>query len=153
MKPLSFTCTGIIPLLPEEIAANILAVERWPEFEGYGILPGITEARFDFYTPAVVGSRIAVQNSDGSSHVEEITRWEPQSHVQLTFYGFSPPLCYVAGRFVENWVFSRQEDGTLVTRSMDLYATRWYTRPFLFLIAPLLRRAVAHHLTQLGNHR
>ncbi len=45
MRPVAFTCRESLRLAPEQIAAQILDLSKWPEFEGYGILPGIECAR------------------------------------------------------------------------------------------------------------
>ena len=52
-----------------------LDLSQWPGFTGWGPLPGIRQANFLRRTDAVRGSRIAVINTDGSSHVEEILEW------------------------------------------------------------------------------
>ena len=77
MKPIAFNCTETIPLPPEDIAAQILDVAKWPDFRGYGPIPGIKSAEFETRTPNVVGSRIRVLNLYGSTHVEEIVEWQP----------------------------------------------------------------------------
>jgi hypothetical protein len=77
VKPITFTCREILPLAPEEIAEQILDLTKWPEFRGYGPIPGIRSAEYETKTPNVVGSRIRVSNLDGSSHVEEIVEYRP----------------------------------------------------------------------------
>ena len=77
MKSITFSCEETLAMPPEEIARQILDLDLWPGFEGYGPLPGIRAAEFEARTPEVVGTRIRVTNTDGSSHVEEIVEWEP----------------------------------------------------------------------------
>ena len=72
MKPITFTCEETLLLAPEDIARQILDLTKWPDFKGYGPVPGIKVAEFEVQTPGIVGSRIRVTNQDGSSHVEEI---------------------------------------------------------------------------------
>ena len=76
MNPVCFPCETTLPLRPNEIAEQVLDITNWPDFEGYGPLPGNTSAEFEVRTPEFVGSRIRVENTDGSSHVEEIVEWE-----------------------------------------------------------------------------
>jgi hypothetical protein len=83
MKPITFTCEETMPLAPEDIAQQILDLTKWPEFHGYGPIPGIKVAEFEVQTPGIVGSRIRVTNGDGSSHVEEIVEWEPKHRLRL----------------------------------------------------------------------
>ena len=67
MKSITFACKKTLPLAPEEIANQILDVEKWPEFQGYGPIPGIKTAEFEIRTANIVGSRIRVTNLDGST--------------------------------------------------------------------------------------
>ena len=149
MKPITFSCTQTLPLAPEEIARQILDLANWTNFTGYGVMPGIKAAEFEVRTPGVVGTRIKVTNTDGSSHVEEIVEWQPDS-LRLDMKDFSPPLSRLASGFVETWAFERLGTGTRVTRSFEMHAKSAFTRPVLWLISFLLKRAIARHLRQMG---
>ena len=72
MKPIETQILGHIQKPSAEICQDILDTERWSEFKGYSILPGIKSAYFEVKMPEIIGSRIKVQNNDGSSHIEEI---------------------------------------------------------------------------------
>jgi len=149
MKPITFSCTETLPLAPEEIAGQILDLANWPGFTGYGPLPGIKAASFEARTPAVLGTRIKVTNTDGSSHVEEIVEWEPDRRLRLDMKDFSQPLSRLATGLVETWEFERLGDGTRVTRSFEMHPKSLLARPALWLISFLLKRAVARHLRQM----
>ncbi len=149
MKPITFSCEETLSMLPGRIAEQILDLTRWPDFRGYGVLPGIKAAEFEARTPEVVGTRIRVTNTDGSSHVEEVVEWEPDRRLRLRMGKFSPPLSRLATEFVETWEFGPAEGGTRVVRSFELYARSGPTRPLLGLISLLLRRAIARHLRQM----
>jgi hypothetical protein len=136
---------------PEEIARQILDLANWTAFKGYGLLPGIKSAKFEMRAPDVVGSRIRVQDTDGSTHVEEIVEWRPDCRVCLEMTDFSPPLGRLATRFLETWEFKRQGNGTLVTRSFELYAKSAFTRLPLWAISLLLRRAIVRQLKQMRS--
>jgi hypothetical protein len=103
MKPITFTCEETQVLAPEDIAQQILDLTKWPEFHGYGPIPGIKVAEFEVQTPGIVGSRIRVTNGDGSSHVEEIVEWEPNHRLRLEMKEFSAPLSRLATGFEETW--------------------------------------------------
>jgi hypothetical protein len=118
---------------------------------GYGPLPGIRAAEFEVRTANVVGSRIRVTNTDGSSHIEEIVEWQPNLRVGIEMKDFSPPLSRLATRFMETWDFVRLDGGTRATRSFELYAKSAPTRPVLWLISLLLRRAIARQLRQMRH--
>ena len=47
MKPIAFACEATLPLSPESIAQQILDLAKWPDFHGYGPIPGIKAAEFD----------------------------------------------------------------------------------------------------------
>jgi len=149
MRPISFSCTEILPLAPEEIAEQMLNLANWTDFKGYGILPGIKAAEFEVRTPDVVGSRIRVTNTDGSSHVEEIVEWRPDHHLRLDLKEFSPPLSHLATGFIERWEFVRLDNGTQVIRSFELHAKSFLTRPVLWQISFLLKRAITRHLCEM----
>ena len=151
MRPITFCCEDTSPLAPEDIAGQILDLARWPEFGGYGPLPGIRSAEFEEQTAEVVGSRVRVTNRDGSTHVEEVVQWHPDRRVQLRLSDFSAPLSRLATEFVETWEFERDGNGTRVTRSFELTATSVAAWPVLWLISLLLRRAVARHLRQMRS--
>jgi hypothetical protein len=149
MKPITFSCVETLPLAPEEIAGQILDLANWTDFTGYGVLPGIKSAAFETRTPGVVGTRIRVTNTDGSSHVEEIVEWEPDRRLRLDMKDFSPPLSRLATGFTETWAFKRLGTGTQVVRSFEMHAKSGLARPVLWLISFLLKRAIALHLGQM----
>jgi hypothetical protein len=151
LKPITFSCEETLGLPPEKIADQILDISLWSGFQGYGVLPGINTAEFRIRTPEIVGSRIQVTNADGSSHVEEVVHWEPNRRVSLTFREFSPPLSRLATGFEETWEFSRIGQNTRVVRSFELSAKSSVTRPLLWLISILLKRAIARHLRQMRD--
>lgn len=149
MKPIRFLCEETLTMPPEEIAEQILDLTRWPEFRGYGVLPGIRAAQFEVRTPEVVGTRIRVTDTDGSSHMEQIVEWEPDRRLRLNIGEFSPPLSRLAIGFDETWDFERNGEATKVVRSFELRSKSRSARPLLWLISLLLKRAIARHLRQM----
>ncbi len=134
---------------PERISDQILDLTRWPDFRGYGVLPGIRAAEFEARTPEVVGTRIRVTSTDGSTHVEEVVEWEPDRRLHLRMGEFSPPLSRLATGFDETWEFERSGEVTRVVRSFELHPKSATTRPLIRLISILMKRAVARHLRQI----
>lgn len=151
MKPITFCCTDTLPFTGPQIAEQILDLNRWTDFKGYGPLPGIQAAEFDCRTTEVVGTRIRVTESGGSQHLEEIVDWSPDRRVQIDMYDFAPPLSYLATRFVEVWEFVPNGTSTEVLRSFALYPKSILTRPLLWLISKLLKQAIVQHLKQLRS--
>jgi hypothetical protein len=153
MKPITFSCADTLPLAPEDIARQVLDLANWTGFAGYGPLPGVRAAAFEVCTPAVVGTRIRVTNTDGSTHVEQVVEWEPGRRLRLNMTDFAPPLSRLATGFEEMWEFERLDEGTRVVRSFRLHPKSRPVRPALWLISLLLRRAVARHLRQMRQVR
>jgi hypothetical protein len=149
MKPIRFSCEETLDSTPEEIAEQILDLSRWPDFRGYGPLPGIKAAEFEARTPEVIGTRIRVTDRDGSSHIEEVVEWEPGRRLRLHMEEFSPPLSRLATGFDETWEFERTGEQTRVVRRFELHPKGTATRPLLWLISLLLKRAIARHLRQM----
>ena len=150
-RPICFTCEATLPLTPEEIASQILDLTKWPEFNGYGPLPGIREAKFETRADEIVGTRIRETNRDGSTHVEEIVEWQPTRRLRLHMHEFSPPVSRLATAFDETWEFERDGDQTKVVRSFEMHPKSALKRPLLWLISFLLKRAIARHLEQMGQ--
>ncbi len=151
MKPITFSCEETLAMPPEQIAGRILELTRWPEFRGYGVLPGIKAAEFEVRTPGVVGSRIRVTNADGSSHLEEVVEWEPDRRLRLRLGEFASPLARLSDGFDETWQFERLGDDTRVVRTFELHARNLAGRPLLWMISRLLREAIARHLRQMRD--
>jgi hypothetical protein len=149
MKPITFHCEAVLPQSAADIADQMLDLARWQEFSGYALLPGIASAAWEVQVPGIVGSRIRVQNRDGSSHVEEILTWQPDRELQLRFTGFSPPVSRLATSFLETWHFQPHAQGTHVRRSMELYAKHPPGRCVLWCISFFLKKVLARHLDQL----
>lgn len=150
MTPILFSCEATLTLPPEEIAAQILDVANWTTFTGYAFLPGIRTAQFEVRTPEIVGSRIRVTSTDGSSHVEEIVEWSP-GRLRLEMKEFSPPLCRLATKFDEAWEFEPGGPSTRVVRNFALHPTSAFSRPALWLISRFLKRAVMRQLRQMRS--
>lgn len=147
MKPIEFCCTGRLQGSPQALVAQILELENWTSFRGYAFLPGIAQARFLTRTESLVGTRIAVRNTDGSRHVEEIVAWDGVSHLQMEMKEFSAPLKFLAERFEEHWHFS----AGVVERRFRLFARGPLSRILLRGLAPLLRKAVERHFNTLSQ--
>lgn len=153
MRPISFVCRETLTLTPSEISEQILDVTKWPDFRGYGPIPGIKSAEYLVRSPDVVGSRVEVINLDGSRHVEQIVEWLPDVRVQLRMDEFSPPLSRLASHILETWTFERTGSTTNVARSIEMHARSRVTWPVLWLISFLLHKAIVRHLRELREER
>jgi hypothetical protein len=94
---------------------------------------------------------VRVCNKDGSEHIEEIIEWIAGEKVVMKLYAFTPPLSRLATHFTEEWGFAAHHDRTLVKRTFQMFPRRPITRPFLWLISLLFRRAVARHMAAMAG--
>lgn len=69
----------------------------------------------------------------------------------MKFQEFTPPLSRLASHFTEEWSLQPTTGGTDVTRRFQLVATSSLTRPFLWLISLLFRRAIDRHLDEMAR--
>jgi hypothetical protein len=145
MKPIYFACHSVVPLAGSAIVQQILQVERWPDFKGYGPLPGIRQAVITQTTEGIVGTTIAVTNTDGSTHQEEIIAWHPDTRLEMKMSKFSKPLSHLATHFDEIWDFAQSGQQTSMTRTFRLHPKSSWSKPLLWLISLLLRRAIEKH--------
>lgn len=151
MKPIEVITNDLIKKTSAEICDEILNIDRWKEFKGYSILPGIKNARFDVRTPEVIGSRINVLNTDGSSHVEEIIEWDVEKRISLKFQEFNSPVRNLATHFIETWEFRKSEKGTETIRRMTMYPKGFFGWMILIPISILMKKALAENLRQING--
>ncbi|MEZ6174235.1 MAG: hypothetical protein R3B58_14795, partial [Phycisphaerales bacterium] len=109
-KPLTITVHATTQTNPGVLCNNIIDMEQWKSFTGWGPLPGISNASFELRTDEIVGSRIRAHNTDGSTHIETITVWDPKRCIELTMGEFPKPLSRLATSFTERWTFSPLND-------------------------------------------
>ncbi len=151
MTPVRFTCRRFIPYPATALCAWIADTDLWGTFRGYGPLPGVRRATYALRTEHMVGSRIMVENTDGSRHTEVIYRWIPGEAVAMRLEDFTLPVSTLATHFTEEWTLRTAADGTQAERVFSLYPRTVLTRPVLWLVSLVLRRAVDQHLKQMAD--
>lgn len=151
MNPIEIKIQGHTKRSTLEICAEFLDTNRWSDFKGYSILPGIQSASFEIKTPNLAGSRIKVKNTDGSSHVEEIIEWDVSSGFSLKFQEFDSSLKNLASHFIEIWSFKTLASGTEITRAMTMYPKGVLGWLMLKPISGLMKKAFEHNANQLEN--
>ncbi len=149
--PVRIVCCATLSVSASRIAEGILDLDQWMTFPGWGPLPGIRSAKFIERTGDIVGTRIGVENRDGSRHVEEIVEWDPPRMLRLRLCEFSKPLAYLATAFDETWSFDECDGGTRVERIMLLHPRSAFTRPILIVIGWMLRRALLSHMDMIDE--
>jgi hypothetical protein len=118
MNPTTFYAEETHNSPPREIAERLLDPRRTRRFGRQMVAPGVAAAEFEQRTADVVGTRIRVTRKDGSSYVEEIIEWEPETHVAMEVKDFSESMASAGYRFKESWDFERIGDKTKVCRSL-----------------------------------
>ena len=146
MKPIEFQCEQKTNKSSTTLCHEITNVSLWSDFDGYWMLPGIESANYDKKTNGLIGSRIRVLNSDGSRHIEEIIDWQEGIKISLKMHHFSAPLNKLSTHFIEQWYFKGNKSNCTVVRKFSLYPKNQLTRPLLWLISLLLRKAIQKHL-------
>lgn len=141
VRAVKISVTATLSTSSQAIFSAILETENWQSFQGFGPLPGIRRAQFIERTEETVGSRIEVVNNDGSSHIETVTRWQPDELIEMQLGEFSPPLSKLATHFTERW---HMEDSK-VTRTMKLYPRSIFALPILWFISLFLKKALQTH--------
>jgi hypothetical protein len=141
LRPLEVKVSSKMAITPEQLFHEILQMENWESFQGYGPIPRIRIASFNPLTEQIVGSKIKVENLDGSTHVETIVVWDSYNFIQMELQEFSKPLSYLATHFIERWKLS----GNSVTRSMELHSKSLLARPVLWIISFFMMQALKKH--------
>jgi hypothetical protein len=150
MKPILIKITGHTGRSSQEVCAEFLKTERWSEFKGYLFLPGIKKAEFELKTPGVLGSRIKVYNTDGSTHIEEVIKWDVENQIALRFDAFQPPLQNLATHFIETLRFKKSDGGTDIERSMVMYPKGLSGQILLLPISRLMKKSLERNIRQLS---
>lgn len=153
MPVIRFHCEATAARPAKHFFEEILRVEAWTSFKGYGPIPAIRSAAFVHRTESITGAIIRVENSDGSSHTETIIEWSPPDRLVMELAGFSPPLSRLASRFIEAWTFTPTPTGTHIRRDFTIEPRNALATPPLWIIARFLKRAVRRNLQALINKR
>src|SRR5688572_26298440 len=74
-------------------------------FTGYGPIPGIREAAYITPGEPALGSQRTVLKTDGTSHLEEITVFDPPHQHTSRITGFAPPFSWLVQQGEDDWAF------------------------------------------------
>jgi len=132
-------------LSPDDSIREILDVEKWITFKGYGPIPGVASAKSVASEGSIIGTKIFVENTDGSKHIETITSYVPQQSLEMHISNFTSPMQILATHFVERWEFYGNSTPYFVTRTFQLYPKSKLTFIPLWIISWFLKVAIARH--------
>lgn len=141
----SFTTRSRAPVPPARAFAYIVDLRQWPSFRGSGPVPGIVEATLPDGGPLRVGSRIRVQNTDGSVHHEVVTELVPGRRYAVRME-VARPASLVLAAIEEQVDLQAIGESAEMVRRFELRPRWWLTWPLAWLICHLfLKRAVIAH--------
>ncbi|MEX2153808.1 MAG: SRPBCC family protein [Gemmatimonadaceae bacterium] len=121
-------------------------------FVGFGIVPGIREARYETPGAPRLGSRRRITKTDGTDHLEEITAFEkPTLHVSR-ISGLTAPLSWLVRSAEDAWRFSPASSGTRIDRVFAFELTSPLVAPIAFpLMHIFMRIAIRRDLRNVSN--
>jgi len=150
-RSITFVCEQELFIHPSKIFDKMSDVSTWNTFDGYFLLPGIERAEYEVETEEMVGSVIRLHNSDGSTHTETIVEWSVPNRIRLRLGEFSPPLSRLATHFDETWTFEGRAGRQFARREFVMRARSAAAKIPLYLIAHMMRRAVANHFKKIAH--
>ena len=116
-------------------------------------MPGVEKAEYMVKTERMVGSQFSVINSDGSNHIEEVMEWVEGERVVLKMHQFVFPLNKLATHFTEVFTFTPSDSFTIVSRKFEMFPKSALSRPILWVISLLLRKAIERHSLEMAINR
>lgn len=138
-----FTTESLLPRPPAEVFTYITNLENWTTFTGYGPLPGIKSATAP--GPLALGTSVRVQDTDGTTHNEVITLFEPP-HRYAVRMELVPPASYLMAHILEEINMHPYGQGTKIVRTFTTVPRNAFTGFAVWLITFLfLRPAVQKH--------
>jgi hypothetical protein len=141
----SFQTRNDVAIRPGLAFAHIVDLDAWPQFPGFGPVPGIVDAKLVNGATVGPGSRIRVTNTDGSVHHEVMKRFEVGRHVTIEME-LTPPAAYVMAGIDERVDVEAHGAGTRITRRFTVRPRWFFLAPVAWVIAHVfLRRAVGRH--------
>lgn len=139
------------PAVPDTVFAYIIDLANWSSFAGWGPLPGIVEASLPAGETMRLGARVQVRNTDGSTHHEVVTAFDPGRAYAVRMEP-TPPATWLMDRIEEEVELAPVPSGTRVTRTFRVWPRSALTYPLVWVIAHvMLRRAIHRHDRETGE--
>jgi hypothetical protein len=149
MSPITFSIDEVVPASPPEIADQLLDLERWKAFQGYGAIPGIAKAEFEAQAESSGDTRILITHSDGTSCVASVKEWSPDTRVTLKLTDFAGPSFRDIVSIEHTLEFEPDEGGsTKLTRFVQINPASESAMPILHDVALDLKKALLLHSTR-----
>ena len=143
---------------PERAWTFVCDPEHWSTFVGYGPVPGIVRARLiEGGAIERPGSRIRVDNTDGTTHHEVVVASDVGRHFALRME-LGGIAAWLFASFEEDLRFEADAAGTRIHRTFRLEPTGWATAPLVwafarYAMAPAVRRGNAALVAAMADSR
>lgn len=141
---IAFTTITPIAASRERAFACVADPARWSSFVGFGPVPGIARGEPSEF-PQRVGTRIRLENRDGSRFEETVTAYEPGRRYTVRVHVDAPGSWFLRG-VDETFDFEPAASGTRLVRTLRIEPRAFWAIPLAFLFAhALLKIAVRRH--------
>ena len=142
-----------LPAPQDAVFEFITSEEGFLSFRGFGPIPGLRSVQFDHGDFRTVGSVSTVTNTDGSTHRERVTVYEPSRRYAIQIDSISSPFRLLMDHAEESWLLTAASSGTAVERMFRFVLRTPLALPLAVPIAQLLfRQAVRRHHADLVGH-
>jgi hypothetical protein len=141
---IAFSTVTPIAASAERAFACVADPARWSSFVGFGPVPGIARGE-PSELPQRAGTRIRLENVDGSRFEETVTAYEPGRRYAVRVHLDAPGSWFMRG-LDETFDFERTESGSRLVRTLRIEPRGFWAIPLAFLFAhALLKVAVRRH--------
>ena len=141
-----------LPAPPEALYDFVTSIEGFQSFEGFGPIPGIGPVELVEGELGKVGARLAVTNTDGSTHSERILAAERPSRYAIRIHELSSPFRHLVRHVDESWEITPRGEGSHVVRTFDFTLRTPLAWPVSMPLAHgLFRAAMRRHHRKLAK--
>jgi len=141
--PVSIIEEHVFLVPPAQFFEFITNPQNMTTFVGFGPVPAINKVGPLTMKDHGTSARYHVENSDGSSHEEEVTVSDPPHRFCLRIGSFSAPYKYFINHIEEKWDCEQNEYGTKARRTFTFFPSSVILTPLIYVAAHLFwHRAV-----------
>ena len=134
--------TVVFEASPPKVWALMTDLDAMTDFSGYGPIPGIKRAEWLTGNGTNVGSVRRIENTDGSSHREEVMAVEPRRLLVDRIHALDSPLRFLVSEATDRFELAEEGDGTRLVRRFRFELRTALAWPITLVFRPLFRRAL-----------
>jgi hypothetical protein len=114
-------------------------------FRGWGPIPGVRDVRY-LDGPPCLGAARDIINTDGTTHRELFTAFDPPRGFEITIRQVAPPFGILVREIRDTFALTSIGRGAELVRVVHFYLTSKVAYPLAITFAPMMRQALrAHH--------